>query len=255
MAVDWTQNYYANTKTLISKIKPSLTSYFSVYIIDNNSPVLAQEISFLAYEAVLPGTSFELGQVYGDRQGLTEQYPTKRVFPAVDVSFYINSNYKTIEYFEYWIDSISSLTGSSNTKNSTNYYKFNYPDTYEKDVVITKYERDFHSKSNRLLKKSQPQEPTNIQYTLLNAYPVNIISIPVSFGESELLRTTITFNYDRYTFNLKPRGKTVSTTKINNTQSKPEPKPGGNVVPIQVIPFRDPNETEEQYYNRIYGEA
>lgn len=255
MAIDWTQNYYADTQTLISKIKPSLTSYFSVYVLDNNSPVLAQEVSFLAYEAVLPGTSFELGQVYGDRQGMTEQYPTKRVFPAVDVSFYINSNYKTIEYFEYWINSISSLSGSSDIKNSTNYYKFNYPNTYEKDVVITKYERDFHSKANRLLKKSQPQEPTNIQYTLLNAYPTNIISIPVSFGESELLRTTITFNYDRYTWQLKPRGKNPTTTKINNVQSRSEPKPGGNVVPIQVIPFRDPNETEEQYYNRIYGEA
>lgn len=249
MAIDWTQNYYADTQTLISKIKPSLTSYFSVYVLDNNSPVLAQEVSFLAYEAVLPGTSFESGQVYGDRQGMTEQYPTKRVFPAVDVSFYINSNYKTIEYFEYWINSISSLSGNSDIKNSTNYYKFNYPNTYEKDVVITKYERDFHSKANRLLEKSQPQEPTNIQYTLLNAYPTNIISIPVSFGESELLRTTITFNYDRYTWQLKPRGKNSTTTKINNIQSRPEPNPGGNVVP------KDPNETEDQYYNRIYGEA
>jgi hypothetical protein len=43
-------------------------------------------------------------------------------------------------------------------------------------------------------------DPRAITYTLLNAYPTNIISIPLSYEQSSVLKTTITFNYDRYIF-------------------------------------------------------
>ena len=70
-------------------------------------------IHFMAYEAVLPGTSYELGQVYGDRQGRTEQYPTKRVYPPVDVSFYVDQDYQAIRFFEAWINTMSSNKGTT----------------------------------------------------------------------------------------------------------------------------------------------
>jgi hypothetical protein len=58
----------------------------------------------MAYEAVLPGTSYETAQVYGDRMGRIEQYPTRRIYPNVDVSFYIDQDYKVLKFFEAWME-------------------------------------------------------------------------------------------------------------------------------------------------------
>lgn len=175
---------------------PSLSSYFSVYIVDDPSNSKAKDISILAYEAVLPGTSFELGQVFGDREGVTEQYPTRRVFPPVDVSFYVNHDYETIKYFEKWVNSISTITDQ---KVSNASYKFKYPSTYEKEVIITKYEREFFNETDRLKNNITAREPKMIlKYHLVNAFPSNIISLPVSYSDPDVLKTTITFNYDRY---------------------------------------------------------
>lgn len=195
---------HIDTIELMTRMSPSLTSFFSVYIDEEYGGVNSSEVNFLAYEAVLPGTSFELGQVFGDRQGITEQYPTKRVYPPIDVSFYVNVNgsqpYPVITFFENWMQNIFELKG---TDGNIRYGRFNYPSTYETDIVITKFERDYRDKSRRLLDKGTagvPQIEEKCTYTLKNAYPTNIISLPVSYSQADVLRTTITFNYDFYSY-------------------------------------------------------
>lgn len=179
----------------------SLSSLFSVEIKNKGFAGYNQNIALLAYEAVLPGTSFNLNQVVGDRQGITEQYPNQRVYPPIDVSFYIKSNYEPINFFDEWMNKISPLSGDQGGKSS--YIKFNYPDEYETDINIVKYERDGRPKGyeGRLRPRGiegATVDPRSVTYTLLNAYPTNIISIPVSYEQSSVLKTTITFNYDRY---------------------------------------------------------
>jgi hypothetical protein len=207
MAVPNNQLHIDNYE-LMSKINPSLTSFFSVYILDAVfGEVKSDDINLYAYEAVLPGTSFELGQVFGDRQGITEQYPNKRMYPPIDVSFYINvgnvkSNtpYPAITFFENWMQSIFELKGVGGDKR---YGRFNYPDTYEREIVITKFERDYRDSNARLSTTGTagvPQIESKCTYTLRNAFPSNIISIPVSYSQADILRTTITFNYDFYSY-------------------------------------------------------
>lgn len=196
---------HIDTIELMTRMSPSLTSFFSVYIDKEYGGVKSSvDVNFLAYEAVLPGTSFELGQVFGDRQGITEQYPTKRVYPPIDVSFYVNVNgsqpYPVITFFENWMQKIFELKG---TDKNIRYGRFNYPSTYETDIVITKFERDYRDKSRRLLDKGTagvPQINKKCTYTLRDAYPTNIISLPVSYSQADVLRTTITFNYDFYSY-------------------------------------------------------
>jgi hypothetical protein len=205
------------TETVISNLlELSLSSLYSVEIkgakdIWPEGPSV-EDISFLAYEAVLPGTSFELGQVFGDRQGITEQYPVKKVYPPIDVSFYIKTDYKIITFFEKWMGLISPLTGSIDDE--TSYYMFNYPNSYEKLISIVKYEKDARPLNERLEKKGSEgstNDPQSVTYTLLNAYPTNIISIPVSYDQSSVLKTTVTFNYDRYALQ-NNRGTTAAVT-------------------------------------------
>ncbi len=187
---------------LMTRLKPSLTSFFSVYVSSSTfGNVSSGDINILAYEAVLPGTSFELGQVFGDRQGITEPYPTKRVYPPIDVSFYINSDYKVITFFENWFQNIFEFKSGDT---GSRYGRFNYPSDYKKEIVITKFERDYRTPIGRLKDKGTagvPKITTKCTYTLKNAFPSNIISIPVSYSQADILRTTITFNYDFYSYN------------------------------------------------------
>ncbi len=197
MAASPYTNLYFSTDALVKKFKPSLSNTFDVYVAQNFGRVLNSSINFLAYEAVLPGTSYELGQVYGDRMGRTEQYPTKKVYPPVDVSFYIDQNYEVLEYFEAWMNSISKNYGSR----ADSYVRHNYASEYETEVIITKFERQFREKDQRLVKAGVYGPPKKaVRYTLRNAFPSNLISVPVSYEGANVLRTTVTFNYDVYNF-------------------------------------------------------
>jgi hypothetical protein len=234
MTVTNYQQLYYSTDELIKKFKPALTSYFSVFIPGKYGNADNDDVNFLAYEAVLPGTSFETGQVFGDRQGITEQYANKRVYPSVDVSFYIDQDYKVIEFFEQWISTIAPNRGISGKFDS--YTKFTYPNKYETDIVITKFEKNFREPSQRLSKAGVYSMPKNrVEYTLLNAYPINLISIPISYGQADILRTTVTFNYDVYRYDPYAGGQ----------------KNGGTLEPTSVVgpgndgplggSFNDPN--------------
>lgn len=192
---------FYSTDELVRKFKPSLTSTFDVFISKSFSEIDDEVVNFSAYEAVLPGSSFELGQVFGDRQGITEQYPTKRVYPPVDVSFYVDTQYDVLDFFERWFKQIN---------NKSDNFRFSYPSGgggYETDVIITKFEREFRESENRLNSRGTAgivSEPSHqAKYKLRNAFPSNIISVPVSYSQSDVLRTTITFNYDYYDFEVK----------------------------------------------------
>jgi hypothetical protein len=242
MAVTNFKQLYYKTDDIISKFKPSLTSYFDVFVNGSFGKASNQNINFLAYEAVLPGTSFETGELFGARQGITETYPTKRTYPPVDVSFYVDYEYEVIEFFEQWMGEICPNKGKANSGSSSSFTRFNYPiqktqndqnKKYKTEVIITKFERNFKPKEDRLKKGGAVNYPDNrIEYTLLNAYPTNIISIPVSYGQSDLLRTTITFNYDLYRFERTNRNKQggfqTSKTKFDDTTETNIIGPGGD---------------------------
>lgn len=228
MAATSYKNLYYKTDELISRFKPSLSNYFDVFV---NAPqgfggVKNEDINFLAYEAVIPGTSLEVTQVFGDRQGLTQTYANKRVYPPVDVSFYVDSDYKVLQFFEQWISSISPNLGTR----GDSYQKFNYPGTtgtngYKREVIITKFEKQFKPAGDRLSSGGTVNEPSQTIYTLLNAYPTNLISLPVSYEGANILRTTVTFNYDVYHYEnrvLKTQTN-YGTDAASNTSAKPGP--------------------------------
>lgn len=230
MAVDYKKLYYS-TDRILERFKPSLSNYFDVFInktvnLENGKRINIDEnnlINFLAYEAVLPGTSYETTQVFGDRQGITQTYANKRVYPPVDVSFYVDHDYNVLRFFESWMGEISPNLGNDGATDS--YVKFNYPSTYKTEVIITKFERNFRTGENKFEKDGVYEMPKNhCTYTLKNAYPVNIISVPVSYDQASLLRTTVTFNYDVYSF-VQNDGKPINGPAGNGSATQ---GPGGD---------------------------
>ena len=225
---------YRSTDELIRKVELLNLSSSSVFAVDikaEGKPFATknlEKINFFAYEAVLPGRSFQTSEVINNIQGVTERYPTSTTYPEVDVSFYVGRDYDILNFFQGWMDYISPT--QDNTK-PNGFIKFNYPDSYECYINIVKYERDLRPKASRLTTKGREgviRDPSTYTHTLINAYPINIISLPLSYAQSDILRTTITFNYDRYVVQNNRTALDFSNPRDNASRQSSRGTSGGN---------------------------
>ena len=150
-------------------------------------------LELLCSETTLPGTSLTTTEVTNDYHGVTEKMAYRRMFDAtVDMSFYVDKDYKIVEFFESWIDFISGMNinnpNGSDTRemyrsNAVN-YRMNYPTTYKGPIYITKFEKNLSDQQ--------------MSYEFVDAFPLNLISMPVSYGQSEVLKFNVSFAYTRY---------------------------------------------------------
>ena len=86
---------------------------------------------------MLPGTSLSTHEVIGDYQGVRERMAYRRQYDdTVDLTFYVDHDYKVVDFFDGWIDYISGqgngqrLSNTDARKFGAN-YRMNYPaDTF-----------------------------------------------------------------------------------------------------------------------------
>ena len=197
-----------------SILKPALTSHFQCWFNPPQSVINwtdehrikaglgsgykdnAEFYSLSCSEASLPGSSLATHELNNDFTGVTERHVYRRQYDnSADFTFYVDHDYDIIFFFENWMSYIvdeqyTGRDGSQNQgiENSNFYYRVNYPGTgnkgYKTTIFLKKFERDY---SGRVL-----------QYRFLNAYPISIASMPVSYEASQLLKCTVSFNYSRY---------------------------------------------------------
>ena len=147
---------------------------------------VTDRLGFLCAEATLPVTSFATGEVKGDFMGVPQEFAHTRLYADMDLTFYVDSDYRVLKFFEGWMDYISgaSEVSASTSPRPNVYRRFKYPEDYKiQNMEILKFEKDFK---------------TILSYKFVNAFPKGLVSIPVSYGSAELLKITATFNYDRY---------------------------------------------------------
>ena len=101
-------------------------------------------------------------------------------------SFYIDEDYTLLKIFEGWMDYISSGANKdvSFQDDRAFYRRFRYPDSYKCNTMyINKFEKNYKR---------------TMRYRFVNVFPKSIDPISISYGPSDLLKVTVTFNYDRY---------------------------------------------------------
>jgi hypothetical protein len=173
-----------------------------VGVLDNIPDIVSYD--FFCSDASLPGASFDSSQEVGSRQGIIENFPTKRIYPPFEMTFYVDNEYKIIRLFEEWMNFINPLysyngraevtdIGQGNYKNRPDFFRMRYPDTYKRIISVTKFERDFYQDGTNKLKDI----PT-ITYRMIDAYPDQLNSIPVMYEGSIVTKTTVRFLYSRY---------------------------------------------------------
>ena len=146
------------------------------------------KIELLCSDTNLPGSSLETHDVTNDYPGVTEKFAYRRIYDeTVDFTFYVDSEYKVVEYIDTWMNYVTgqgSTFANADYVDRTKYYRMNYSNLYKTDgLYITKFEKD-----NR----------NSMTYQFIGAFPVNIVSMPVSYEASSILKCTVSFSYIRY---------------------------------------------------------
>ena len=160
---------------------------------------LTEDLGLYVADAVLPGSSFGDIEVAGDRQGITERNAFSRIYDDVTFSFYVDKDYNVLRFFESWIQFINPLYGSTFTLAGNQITKFNYPDDYKCEMVITKFNRDLSGKTTEIgFANGTTTNRDQISYRFFRAWPYSLASTPVSYQGMSLLRVNVTFRYDRY---------------------------------------------------------
>jgi hypothetical protein len=154
----------------------------------NNESVLnfaRNKLGFFCSEATLPVSSYATAEVKDNFMGVTQEFAHTRLYTDMDMTFYVDDNYDVLRFFEGWMDYISGAGDIPQSTGGKHYYRrFAFPDHYKVDnLSIIKFERDFGRK---------------LIYNFINIFPKGLTAIPVSYGPADLLKVTVTFNFDRY---------------------------------------------------------
>lgn len=217
-------------------------------------------LNFLCSEATLPGSTFDVMELSGARQGIIERMPNRRVYTDFDLTFYVDSDYKTLRLFEEWMNYIDPITnndgsyqgsskGQTGYADNNSYYRFSYPNYYKRPILIHKFERNllqkdsYNTSKNGAVKSGvvkKANEVPIVSYMFLEAFPLNVQAIPLSYEGTDITKVSVNFSYTRYmtTKNAGP-GKTASdVAKDEVTKDFKNPYfdevAGGNFIPFST---------------------
>ena len=142
-----------------------------------------EKIGLLCAGASLPGSSLANVPVQGDYQGVVEQMAHTRIFTQMSLDFYIDNEYKTLKFLEHWMEYIGD--GGSQFPGDDNYFfKMRYPKDYKSNETrIIKFEKNYRQ---------------YFEYKFVGMFPINLSSTRVQYENSNVLKATCSFSYDRY---------------------------------------------------------
>ena len=177
-----TNQYQVN----FSILKKTITDYLELIGIDNTKEFLSRDAGILCSDASLPASAFATGEVKDNFMGIPQEFAHTRLYTDIDFTFYVDQDYTLLRIFEGWMDYIAS--GADNDGIGLGqagfYRRFKYPNDYKCDTMsITKFEKNLGR---------------TLLYEFVNAFPKSITPIPVTYGTADLLKVTVSFNYDRY---------------------------------------------------------
>lgn len=163
---------------------------------------VAENAGLLCSSASLPGSSIGTSDIIGDVSGVAEKMANSRIFTALDLTFYVDKEYKMIKFLEHWIEFITSGSGASQEEEGY-FFRMKYPKDYKTDTVkVLKFDRDYRNE---------------IEYNFFKLFPTAMYSPTVAYNDSQVLTVTASFNYERYVCG-SVRSIDISYFKDNNKQ-------------------------------------
>ena len=168
----------------------------------NADDFISRQMGILCFDASLPASALATAEVKDNFMGVPQEFAHSRLYTDIDFTFYIDKDYSLLTIFEGWMDYITSGAEREVDDLQKPYYRrLKYPDTYK---VSSMYISKFEKNADR-----------GITYQFINAFPKSITHIPVTYGSADLLKVSVSFNYDRYIVNRKVRQPSILSTLFN----------------------------------------
>ena len=215
----------SSIKSLI--LNPALTSHYQVTVAppfndDGFSSFLGdvgasyypnqEKLNLSCCEAQLPGSQLATTEILNDFPGVTERHVYRRQFDdRIDLNFYCDAEqYLPIRFFEAWMNYITN-TGKDIEKENYS-YRMKFPSKYKGPLEVTKFEKSTGAKhKNKVAAKSVKP----LTYKFVNAFPLAISSMPVTYDASDLLKCNVSFAYSRYYI-----AETTGVAEFTNPQAQ-----------------------------------
>ena len=168
----------------------------------NADDFISREMGIMCFDASLPASALATAEVKDNFMGVPQEFAHSRLYTDIDFSFYIDKDYTLLRIFEGWMDYITSGAESEVEDLQKPFYRrMRYPDDYKvSSMYISKFEKNL----DRAL-----------TYQFINAFPKSIPPVPVTFGSADLLKVSVSFNYDRYIVNRKRRQPSILSSIFN----------------------------------------
>ena len=170
----------------LTSLTPEVNSYLQAFTNASDfRTFLSQRSGILCSDASLPTTAYATGDIRDNFMGVPQQFAHTRIYTDIDFSFYIDQDYTLLKIFEGWMEYISSGADTATNQQRVAFYRrMRYPDTYKcSNLYINKFEKNFKR---------------TMRYQFVNAFPKSMSSVPDSYGPADILKVTVSFNYDRY---------------------------------------------------------
>ena len=145
---------------------------------------ITETSGLLCSNAVLPGSTNALANVRGNYTGVVENMAHARLFTEMILEFYVDKEYKTLKFFEHWMEFIANGSGEDQSRKDY-YHRMEYPDDYKVyQTKLIKFDRDYKEE---------------MQYNFYGLFPRNLSNTPVKYEGSEALKVSVGMVFDRYT--------------------------------------------------------
>jgi len=175
--------------------KPFNDAGFDSFLSSIGGNYKQNQLNLQCCEAQLPGSQLATSEILNDFPGVTERHVYRRQFDdRIDLNFYCDAEqYLPIRFFEAWLNYITN-TGDG-VENENYSYRMKFPSKYKGPLEITKFEKSTGAKrkDGRSAKSVRP-----LTYKFVNAFPLAISSMPVTYDSSDLLKCNVSFAYSRY---------------------------------------------------------
>ena len=148
-----------------------------------NDRFIAEDVGLLCSDAVLPGSAMAALNTAGDYQGMIEKFAHTRNFTQVNFDFYVDNQYKSLKFLEHWMEYISGQS-SGDPSNDAYHFRMAYPSEYKSnDTRVVKFEKNHFQ---------------FLEYRFIGLFPLSLNSTKVAYQNSQVLKASATFSYDRY---------------------------------------------------------
>ena len=102
------------------------------------------------------------------------------------------------------MDYITGVDNKRTYKDPYASYRMSYPSTYKRNMFLTKFEKDHFTRDfSETRGGSRSTSRTVLDYTFVNAFPLSLTAIPVSYEDSQVLKCSVSFNFVRYVMERK----------------------------------------------------